>query len=53
MITVALLSWVFLGIVASLGLAVLVGCLLAFGEDRLEIEADQLTERWLIGRPPG
>jgi len=46
MITVALLSLVFLGIAASLGLAVLAGCLFAFGEERLESEADELVERW-------
>ena len=31
---------------ASLGLAVLVGGLLAFGDGCLEIEADELAERW-------
>jgi hypothetical protein len=35
-----LLGMVLLGMAVSLGLAVLAGGLLAFGEDRLEIEAD-------------
>jgi hypothetical protein len=46
MITIDLLGLLCLGIAASLGLAVLAGCLFAFGEERLEIEADELTERW-------
>jgi hypothetical protein len=46
MITVDLLGLILLGIAASLGLAVLAGCLFAFGEERLEIEPDELAERW-------
>ena len=41
-----LLGLVLLGIATSLGLAVLVGGLLAFGDEHLEIEADELAERW-------
>jgi hypothetical protein len=41
-----LLGLVLLGIATSLGLAILAGSLLAFGEERLEIEADELAERW-------
>jgi len=46
MITVDLLGLALLGIAASVGLAVLAGCLFAFGEERLEIEADEMAERW-------
>jgi len=46
MTTVDLLGLVLLGLAAALGIAVLAGCLFAFGEERLEIEADELTERW-------
>jgi hypothetical protein len=41
-----LLGLVLLGITTSLGLAVLAGGLLAFGEERLDLEAEELTERW-------
>ncbi len=41
-----LLGLVLLGGAVSLGLAVLVGGLRAFGEERLEIETDKLAERW-------
>ena len=40
-----ILSLVLLGMAASLGVAVLAGDLLAFGEDRLEIESDERNER--------
>jgi hypothetical protein len=40
-----LLGLVLLGMAVSLGLAVLAGGLLAFGEEHLEIEAD-VAERW-------
>ena len=40
-----LLGLVLLGTAVSLGLAVLAGSLLAFGEERLELEAD-VAERW-------
>ena len=40
-----LLGLVVLGIATSLGLAVLAGGLLAFGEERLEIEVDERVER--------
>jgi hypothetical protein len=36
-----LLTLVLLGMAASLGVAVLVGDLLAFGEDPLDLEADE------------
>ena len=45
MTPVDLLGFVLLGIATSVGLAVLVGGLLAFGEECLEIEAD-VAERW-------
>jgi hypothetical protein len=45
MTSVDLLGLVLLGSVASLGLAVLAGGLLAFGDERREIEADELAER--------
>ena len=45
MTTVDLLGLVLLAIAASLGLAVLAGGLLAFGEERLEIEADVAERR--------
>ena len=41
-----LLGLVVLGIATSLGLAVLAGGLLAFGEKPLEVDADDLAERW-------
>ena len=41
-----LLGLVLLGIATSLGLAVLAGSLLTFGEERLDLEADELAERW-------
>jgi hypothetical protein len=41
-----LLGLVLLGITTSLGLAVLAGGLLTFGEERLDLEADELAERW-------
>jgi hypothetical protein len=44
--TLDLLGLVLLGMAAALGLALLVGGLLAFGEERLEIEADEVAERW-------
>lgn len=44
-----LLGLVLLGISISLGLAVLAGGLLAFGEEQLEIEAD-VAERGLTPR---
>ena len=40
-----LLGLVVLGIATSLGLAVLAGGLLAFGEERLPIEGDERVER--------
>ncbi len=40
-----LLGLVLLGIATSLGLAVLAGGLLAFGEDPLEIEVGERVER--------
>jgi hypothetical protein len=40
-----LLGLVVLGIATSLGLAVLAGGLLAFGEERLQIEGDKRVER--------
>jgi hypothetical protein len=47
MTPVDLLSLVLLGSAVSLGLAVLAGGLLAFGEERPEIEADvDVAERW-------
>ena len=41
-----LLGLILLGIATSLGLAVLAGGLLAFGEERLDLEAEELAERW-------
>ena len=40
------LGLLLLGIATALGLAVLAGSLLAFGEERLDLEADELAERW-------
>ena len=40
-----LLGLVVLGIATSLGLAVFVGGLLAFGEERLQFEVDERVER--------
>jgi hypothetical protein len=40
-----LLSLLLLGMAASLGVAVLAGDLLAFGEDPLDLEADERNER--------
>jgi hypothetical protein len=47
-----LLGLVLLGIATSLGLAVLAGGLLTFGEERLDLEADELAERWRRALPP-
>jgi|KBSSwiStaDraftv2_1062776.scaffolds.fasta_scaffold423172_3 hypothetical protein len=40
-----LLGLLVLGIAASLGLAVLAGGILAFGEERLDIQVDERVER--------
>jgi hypothetical protein len=42
---VDLFSLVLLGGAVSLGLAAVAGCLLAFGEEHLEVEVDDLAER--------
>jgi hypothetical protein len=46
MTPVDLLGLVLLGSAVSLGLAIVGGGLLAFGEEPLELEADDLAERW-------
>ena len=45
MTPVDLLGLVLLGSAASLGLALLAGGMLAFGDERLDLEADELAER--------
>ena len=45
MTTVDLLGLVLLGSAAALGLAALAGGLLTFGDERLDLEADELAER--------
>ena len=45
MTPVDLLGLIVIGIATSLGLAVLAGGLLAFGEERLEIEVGERVER--------
>ena len=46
MTAVDLLGLILLGSAVSLGLAVVGGGLLAFGEEHLELEADELAGRW-------
>ena len=45
MTPVDLLALALLGSTASLGLALLAGGLLAFGDERLDLEADELAQR--------
>ena len=45
MTPVDLLGLVLLGSTASIGLALLAGGLLAFGDERLDLEADELAEQ--------